>query len=150
MKFYSRICGLLFCFFSVCFCLCACNYSSKAEKAGKVVVSDAEYSVRQTHENSYVLDVRGKVKNAGDVDVKKVVVTGYCKSCILEFTGQRWFTSDCEKTANQKDTISYLAVGAEEEFSFEEVALYFTHEKIPPETIPEKVEIVIASFDTVD
>jgi len=98
---------------------------------------------------SYVVDVRGKVKNIGDVDVKRMVVTGYCRSCILEFTGQRWFTSDCDKTENQKNVISYLPAGGEEEFSFEEVAFYFTHEKKAPENIPEKIEVVVESFETV-
>ena len=100
---------------------------SEEKQVAKIEVTASEYNLRQTHENSYVLDVKGKVKNTGNVDVKKVIVTGYCRSCILEFTGHRWFTSDCDKTENQKDTISYLAVGAEEDFSFEEVAFYFTH-----------------------
>lgn len=145
---YSRKWVLTVCCVLCCVCLAACN--SGQEKSAKVIVTDSEFNIRQTHENSYVLDVRGKVKNVGDVDLKKVVVTGYCKSCILEFTSQHWFTSDCDKTENQMDIISYLAVGAEEDFRFEEVAFYFTHEKNPPESRPENIEIVIESFERVD
>ncbi len=130
--------------------LCGCTDSKKAEEQGRVSVTDTHYRIRQTHENSYVLDVSGKVKNVGLVDVKNVVVTGYCRSCILEFTSQHWFTSDCDKTENQKDIISYLPAGVEEEFSFEEVAFYFTHVKAPPENQPEKIEVVIESFDVVE
>jgi len=152
MRSFSRICLLFLFLLPVCFCMCACH---KTEKVGQVVVSEVEYSVRNTHGssgtgNSFVLDARGKVKNIGDVDVKKVVVTGYCRSCTLAFTSQRWFTSDCDKTPNQIDTISYLSVGAEEEFRFEEIAFYFTHETVQPEILPEDIEIVIESFDVID
>jgi hypothetical protein len=135
--------------FCVCLTLSACKDSAVADKQGRVMITDSQYSIRQTHENSYVLDVRGKVKNVGDVDLKKVAVTGYCRSCILEFTSQHWFTSDCDKTENQKDVISYLPAGAEEEFSFEEVAFYFTHVNTPPEDRPENIEVVVESFDVV-
>ena len=133
----------------------ACSNASKTEKKGKVVVSNVEYSVRQTHGthgehgNSFVIDAKGKIKNVGDVDVKKVVVTGYCRSCTLAFTSQQWFTSDCDKTPTQKDTINYLSAGAEEEFNFDEIAFYFTYETAPPE-LPEKMDIVIESFDVVE
>lgn len=146
----SRLCMSLLFLAVAGFCLVSCDKKSDEKQVAKIEVTASEYNLRQTHENSYVLDVKGKVKNTGNVDVKKVIVTGYCRSCILEFTGHRWFTSDCDKTENQKDTISYLVVGAEEEFSFEEVAFYFTHSKVPPENIPEKIEIVIESFETVE
>ena len=152
MRSFSRICLLFLFLLPVSFCLCACH---KAEKVGQVVVSEVEYSVRNTHGssgtgNSFVLDARGKVKNIGDVDVKKVVVTGYCRSCTLAFTSQKWFTSDCDKTPTQKDIISYLSVGAEEEFHFEEIAFYITHETEPPEEFPNDIEIVIESFDVIE
>ncbi|MGB9498435.1 MAG: hypothetical protein ACKVE4_01515 [Dissulfuribacterales bacterium] len=60
----------------------------------------------------------------------------------------RWFVSDVEKLSQQKDTISYLAAGAEEDFNFKEVVFYWGAEK--PKTIPEKLEIVIESFEAVD
>ncbi len=60
-----------------------------------------------------------------------------------------WFVSEYEKTPDQKDNIRYLAVEAEEEFSFKGVA--FIYNTVPErfETIPENLEIVIASFKTV-
>lgn len=141
-------CLFLSCMFLVC--LFACNNAEKKETIGRTIISDVEYNIRQTHENSYVLDARGKIRNVGEVDLKNVVITGYCKSCILEFTSQHWFTSDCDKTENQKDAISYLPVGAEEEFSFEEIAFYFTHVQTPPEKMPEEIEVVVESFDPVE
>jgi len=143
-------CLFLSCLCLACFCLFACNDAGKKETTGRAIITDVEYNIRQTHEKSYVLDARGKIRNIGEVDLKNVVITGYCKSCILEFTSQHWFTSNIDKTKNQKDTISYLSVGAEEEFSFEEVAFYFTHVQTPPEKMPEEIEIVIESFDTVE
>jgi len=165
MRAFSRMCTMIFCLLTVCFCLSACSDAPKTEKKGKVVVTDTEYNIRQTHGtdgskgaegtkgtwgHSYVIDAHGTIKNIGDVDVKKVVVTGYCRSCTLAFTSQKWFTSDCDKTPNQKDIISYLSVGAEEKFSFEEIAFYITHETVQPEDMPEKIEIVIESFDVAE
>jgi hypothetical protein len=164
MVSYRRVCLLLSFLLPVCFCLISCSKAADKEKVGQVVVVEVEYSVRQTHGtagnegaegtkgtwgNSFVVDARGKVKNIGDVDVKKVVVTGYCRSCTLAFTSQQWFTSDCDKTDDQQDIISYLAVGAEKEFSFEEIAFYISHEAVPP-PLPEKMDIVIESFDVVE
>ncbi len=146
---------LLSCLLLACFCLFACKGSSSKDNAGKVVVSEVEYTVRKTHGssgtgNSFVIDAHGKIKNIGDADVKKVVVTGYCRSCTLAFTSQKWFTSDCDKMPNQLEIINYLPVGAEEEFSFEEIAFYITHETVQPEDMPEAIEIVIESFDVIE
>jgi hypothetical protein len=147
MKFFRPMSVLFLCALVAGLFLSACKDAGKTEKMARLEISGVEYNVRQTHENSYVLDVRGKIKNVGDVDVKKAVVTGYCRSCVLAFTSHRWFTSDCDKTETQKDTISYLPAGAEEEFSFEEVAFYFTHEKVRPENLPENIEVVIESYE---
>ena len=147
MKSYRPVMVLLMVF--ACF-LPACKDAAKTENAARLEIADVEYNLRQTHENSYVLDAKGKVRNVGSVDVKNVVVTGYCRSCVLAFTSHHWFTSDCDKTENQKDIINYLPAGAEEEFDFEEVALYFTHEKKPPADRPEKIEVVIESFEAVE
>ena len=45
---------------------------------------------------------------------------------------------------HQKDTISYLAAGVEEEFSVKEVVFYWGMDK--PESVPDKLEIVIFIF----
>lgn len=149
MKSYHSAIVLFFCALVSCLLLSACKDTAKSEKTARLEISEVAYDLRQTHENSYVLDAKGKIRNVGEVDVKRVVITGYCRSCVLAFTSHRWFTSDCDKTENQKDIISYLPAGGEEEFSFEEVAFYFTHEKKPPEDRPENLEVVIESFDTV-
>ena len=92
----------------------------------------------------------GKVRNVGDVDVKNVLVTGYCRSCIEMIKPGHWFISGAEKTEAQKDLISYITVGAEEEFSFEEVAFIYNMVDEAPETMPEELEVVVKSFDVVD
>jgi len=137
---------IVFFLFAASLCLISC----KEKKTGKVVISESEFIVRQDSEKAYVIDARGKVKNVGDVDVKKVVITGYCRSCGELINPGNWFVSEVEKTPEQKDTISYLAVGAEENFSFRGVAFIYNMVSEQPETIPEKMEVVVESFDIVD
>lgn len=132
-----------------CLCILSCK-PAKEEKKGKLIITDTEYNVRQTHENSFVLDATGKVKNIGEVDVKKVVITAFCRSCSEMMISESWFVSDCEKTEEQKDTISYLAIGGEEEFSLKDVALYFGPADLKPDKLPEKIEVVIESYDDVE
>jgi hypothetical protein len=50
--------------------------------------------------------------------------------------------------AHQKDTISYLTAGDEDDFLFKEVVFYWGVDK--PESIPDELEIVIESFETVN
>jgi len=71
------------------------------------------------------------------------------KVTILHLAVKRLHTN-CEKTPNQKDVIASLPAGAEAEFSFEEIAFYFSSETVPPEKLPEKMEIKIESFDMAD
>ena len=106
--------------------------------------------VRQDSESAYVIDARGKVKNVGEVDVKSIIVTGFCRSCGLLINPGNWFVSDIEKTPEQKDIISYLPVGAEEDFSFKGVAFIYNIVPEMPETVPETMEVVIESFETVN
>jgi hypothetical protein len=151
MTSYYRIPVGLFCLLMAVFYLFSCSKPPEKADPASLVVSKVEYSIRETHKkNSYVVDAKGKIKNTGKLAVKNVVVTGYCKSCVLEFTARKWFTSDCEKTPNQKDIIALLPAGAEAEFSFEEIAFYFSSETVPPEKMPEKMEIKIESFDMAD
>lgn len=119
------------------------------KKQGKVIVTEEEYSIRQDTDHSWVVDAKGKVENVGSVDVKQVVVTGFCKSCGEVLVNGKWFVSDYEKTPEQKDTINYLAVGAEEEFSFRGVAFMMDQSGRTPEALPEGLEIEVVSFETV-
>lgn len=97
-----------------------------------------------------MIDVSGKVKNVGDVDVKNVVITGYCRSCGEATFSGKWFVSDVAKTLDQQDTISYLVAGSEEEFSFKEVAFCYGPVGFKAPEKPDQLEIEIKSFETVD
>jgi formylmethanofuran dehydrogenase subunit A len=136
----------MFFLMAVCIGLLSCS----EKKEGKIIITESEFVVRQDNEKAFVIDAKGKVKNVGDVDVKQLVVTGYCRSCGELINPGNWFVSEYEKTPDQKDTISYLAAGAEEEFSFRGVAFIYNMVAEMPETIPDNMEIVIESFETVE
>jgi hypothetical protein len=143
MKHFICRATIIICLIVATTCLISCE----KKKEGKVIVTAQDFVLRQDGERSWTLDAIGKVKNVGEVDVKKVVITGYCRSCGEVAILNNWIVSDVEKMANQKDTISYLAAGVEEEFSFKEVVFYWGVDA--PESLPEKLEIVIESFETV-
>jgi len=145
MFFSNRSVAL--CLFVACLCIVSCA----EKKQGKVIVTEQEFSIRQDAEYNWVVDAKGKVRNVGEVDVKKVVVTGYCRSCGEVLTAGVWFVSNIAKTTEQKDVISYLPAGDEEDFSFREIAFFFRPGGPGPEGVmPEKLEVVIESFETVD
>ncbi len=127
-------------------CLCACE---KKKEEGKAVVTETEYSLDHDGKYTYSLNAKGKIKNIGNVDLKKVVVTGYCKSCDEIMISGKWFVTQEVKTAAQKDTISYIAAGVEEPFSFKDIAYYYTKTGEAPKEFPPGLEIVIESFETV-
>ncbi len=132
--------------------MCLSTVSCKEEKKeqAKLVVSEQEFIVRQDNKNAYVIDARGKIKNVGEVDVKNVSITGYCISCGELINPGNWFVSDYEKTPEQKDMINYLAAGAEETFSFKGVAFIYNMVPEVPESVPETMEVVIESFETIE
>ena len=134
------------CFLITVFCLIACE----KKKEGKVIVTDEEFTLRQDGERSWLLDATGKVRNVGEVDVKKVVITGYCRSCGEVITLGSWIVSDVEKLPYQKDTISYLTAGDEETFNFKEVAFVYGQPGIEKPGMPDNLEIVIESFESVN
>jgi len=150
MKAYNRIAVVssLLLIVSLCFVACA------EKKEGKVIVTEQEFSIRQDAEYNWVLDAKGKIRNVGEVDVKKVVVTGYCRSCSEIGNAGIWWVNDTEiipKTSDQKDIISYLTAGDEEAFSFKEVAFFFRPGGPGPEgKLPDNLEIVIEFFETVE
>ena len=139
----------VFLIFSILACLCFASCAEKKE--GKVIVTEQAFSIRQDGEFNWVIDAKGKIKNIGEADVKKVVVTGYCRSCGEVLTAGVWYVNNVPKTTEQKDVISYLPVGNEEEFSFREIAFYFNQSGQGPEGImPDKLEVVVESFENVD
>lgn len=124
---------------------------SKEKKEATLEFMDGEFSIRQDTDHSFVIDAKGVVKNIGDVDVKNLVVTAYCRSCGEVLINGRWFVSDIEKMPHQTDTISYLAVGDKESFSFKEVAFYMAQGgNRNPEALPEGLEFVVESYEAVD
>ncbi|PIP39004.1 MAG: hypothetical protein COX19_09565 [Desulfobacterales bacterium CG23_combo_of_CG06-09_8_20_14_all_51_8] len=129
---------------------CLLMVSCGEKKQGKVIVTEQEFVLRRDSDKAYVMDARGKVKNVGQADVKNVVVTGYCRSCGELINPGNWFVSDIEKTPDQKDTINYLPVNAEEEFSFKGVAFIYNMVPEEPAAIPEKMEVVVESFESVN
>jgi len=146
-------CNRLAVIFLFCLFLITGLVSCTEKKEGKVIVTEQEYSIRQDAEYNWVIDAKGKIRNVGEVDVKKVVVTGYCRSCSEIWSAGKWLISgdSIEKSSEQKDVISYLTAGNEEEFSFREVAFFFRPGGPGPEgVIPENLEVVIESFETVE
>jgi hypothetical protein len=137
-------------FFTVLLCCCVFSCGKKEEKTASFDFLESEFTIKQTHEQSYVLDARGKIRNSSPYDVRNVVVTGYCQSCVLEFTARAWFVSDTEKMPNQVARIGYLAAGATQDFRFDDVAFYFTHDKQPPDHIPERIQMAVESYEILE
>ena len=172
MKIYSRwiiiSCSLLICAFYITAC------EKKPTVEGKLEVTEKEYILSQFSDNGWSIDAKGKIKNIGEVDVKRVVVTGECKSCIDVWVPAKWFkysqnadivSSEQEDVVDkighgeeddsmfdQKDIISYISVSNEESFSFKEFAYFYTQSpdqkpELPPE---EELDIIIESFLTAE
>ncbi len=143
MDFFVRRITLFCC---VTLCLLTILNCGKP-KEGSVIVSEQEFSIRQDSNHSWVIDARGKVKNVGEVDVKNIVVTGFCKSCGEVLVSGAWFISDIEKTAEEKDIIGYLPAGADEEFSFKGVAYLMDQSGKAPVKMPDQLECAVISFE---
>ncbi len=143
--------GRLF-FYGVCFTVLALALNSCSKpKEGKVIVKEQDFSIRQISPNAYTIDAKGRIKNIGDVDVKKVVVTGRCRSCSDGLAPGRWVVSpDRERTDSEKDMINYLVVGGEAEFKFTDVAINYPTDHEAPKELPEQLEVVIDSFEVAD
>lgn len=61
-----------------------------------------------------------------------------------------WIHSpDMEKTSEQQPIINYIPIGAEAEFTIETIAFAGTTSKQPPKNIPEQLEVMVVSFETV-
>ncbi len=124
--------------------------SCEKPKEAKLVVSESEFFLNTLSESSYSVDARGKIKNIGEVDVKKVLVTGFCESCCNGLNPGKWAISVRERAPEEVDVISYISVGDEAEFSFSDVAVMYNMVPEPPEGIPEKLGISIVSYEVVE
>ena len=130
--------------------LSVCLFSCEKPKQGKVIVSEYDFYIKRVTKTGFELCAKGKVKNVGEVDVKKVVVTANCLSC-TEVIGydKGWIHSpDMEKTAEQQPVINYIPIGKEEEFNIKTIAYCGTSSRQPPENIPEQLEVIVVSFET--
>lgn len=143
----SNLFVLTFCLFAFVLFLISCE----KKKEGKLFITEQEFSLKQDTENTFTIDCKGKIKNVGDVDVKKVVVTGYCRSCGTLLGVGQWQTSpELARMPQQTDTINYLSVGAEESFNFTEVADYLLLAGETKPVMPQVLEVVIQSYETVE
>lgn len=127
-------------------CMTGCE---KEVKKGKVVVENYKYVINHDSTHLYEVNAEGTIKNIGDYDVKNVVVTGYCRSCQQKMIEGVWFdSSNIPKTPEEKAVINYLKPGEEAPFKFKAIADMLS-QGAAPSKLPEKMEIKIVSFDTV-
>ncbi len=132
------------------FVLIGLNFSCANTQEGKVLVTEKEFYTTHDDKYSWSLHVRGKVKNVGTVDVKNIIITGYCRSCNEIVVKGNWFVNNIDRMPEQKDTISYITMGDEAEFEFREIAYYFGPSDHDPQDNPEQLEIVIESLESVN
>ena len=146
MKSYIRLTLMLAIVLTGCICLFACE----EKKEGKVIVIEKEFEIEKDGKYTLSLNVKGKIKNVGPVDVKNITVTGRCNTCDEVMISGQWFVTQTVKTPDQKDTVNYLAAGAVSEFQFKDIAFYYTKSGEPPQGYPEGLEAYIESFETVE
>lgn len=149
MRSYSRF------IFFLCILLISGSilFSCGKPKEAKVIVTEQEFSIRKLSSFAYTIDAKGKIKNVGEVDVKRIVVTGQCKDCATGMAPGKWTIveeSERERAAEEKDMINYLVVGGEDEFSFTDIAVIYNTVPEEPEGMPLLMEVVVVSFEVVD
>ena len=127
--------------------LCPCLFSCQKPKEAKAVVTKQEFAVSKVSEHGFEVKAKGEIQNIGEADLKNIKVTGHCPSCGQSLIFGTWYISDIPKTEAEQDIISYLPVGGKAEFSFSGVAMFMSNNKEPPQTMPEKLEIEIISFE---
>ncbi len=130
--------------------LSVCLFSCEKPKQGKVVVSEYDLSIKAVTKTGFELSAKGKIKNVGEVDVKKVAITANCLSCseIMGYDTGWFHTPGMEKTAEQQPVIKYIPIGAEKEFTIEAIAFAGSSSRQPPENFPEQLEVIVVSFET--
>lgn len=144
VKFISIVALCLFLFI----CTASCD---KEQKVGTLKITESEFMLEQDSQKTTIsLNAMGKIKNTSPYDIKRIVITGRCKTCTEVMHAGEWFVTQEVKRESQKDTISYLAAGLEEPFRFDGIAYFFRSRPGEiPETYPEDLEIYVESFETV-
>ena len=130
--------------------LSVCLFSCEKPKQGKVVVSEYDFYIERVTKTGFELCAKGKVKNVGEVDVKNVTITGNCLSCteVYRYDGSWINPPDMGKSPEQQPVINYIPIGKEEEFIIKNIAYAPVKLKQSPKKIPEKLEVVVVSFET--
>ena len=146
MKSYIHSSLILVFVLTVSLCLLACE----KQKEGKVIVIEKEFNLEKGSKFTYSLNVKGKVKNVGDVDVKNIIVAGRCNSCDEMMISGKWFVTQTVRSREQQDTITYLAKGAEAGFQFMGIAYYYTKAGETSQEFPEGLEVFIESLEAVE
>lgn len=144
MNFF-RVMHVVLCFFIVVFFI-GC---SSEPKVGKVEITETSFFTEKDGKHSQSLNVTGKVKNVGSYDIKNIVITGECDSCNEIMVSGKWFATKEIKTDEQKSIISYLTAGAEEKFTFNDIAYLLHPDAVSPENYPDELKVYIVSFETV-
>lgn len=112
----------------------------------ELVISDQEFEIFQEGRYIYGVKVTGTIRNAGNVDVSDVVLTGECPSCSTSIRDQQWFLMELKRDA-QKDFIRFLGQGEREDFEFEGLAYFRTGGGDPPEEMPDDVSAYVESYE---
>jgi len=146
MKSYIRFVSLIISLILLIACLDSCH----EKKQGKLAVTEKNFSFTKDGKFSYTLDVTGKIKNVGDVAVKNIIVTGYCRSCKEVMVSNTWYVTQVVKRTEQEAPISYLGPGEEKDYHFSGIAYYYSQSSEPPQGLPEKLEVVVESFETME
>lgn len=139
-----------FCFLLLLLLVPTLLTACKEPKEARLAVTDQEFFVRRVSEWGFEVAAKGRVKNIGEVDARRVMVAGYCPSCPESQSWENWFISNIDKTEEEQAVISYLVPGAEQEFEFNGVAMYMSRSGKAPESMPEQMEIKVVSHEAVN
>jgi hypothetical protein len=111
-------------------------------------ISNIEYSIVEESKRVYSVKANGTIRNVGNVDLRDVVVTGNCSSCVPAFRQQTWYlTKVDQKTDDQKDLIRFLGKGERANFEFKGLAYFGTVGGDIPTVLPDGLEVSVLSYE---
>lgn len=112
-----------------------------------LVISDTEFTIVKEGRRYYGVNVTGTIRNAGNVDVSDVVITGGCPSCPPTTRAREWLFSEEFKTDAQQDVIRFLGRGERKDFEFEGLAFFRTGGGDPPTNVPLDLNVYVESYE---